>query len=154
MHASLWILIGPNGILSLPLMSVRMQPPYADCQEPRWKLHGSLLSAFVPVSVLNISWEDLCVQERSKTFFFFFLVPPFWYGFRWVYVSLWEQAELSWLCQEGCSGKTGTPDLSENAVLLYFWFYFVSLNVSTLETQNYSNCEEKLFKQWKSHNGK
>lgn len=74
MHASLWILISPNGILSLPLMSVRMQPPYADCQEPRWKLHGSLLSVFVPVSVLNIAGEGLCVQERSKTFSSFFLV--------------------------------------------------------------------------------
>lgn len=27
MHGSLWILIGSNGILSLPQMSVRMQPP-------------------------------------------------------------------------------------------------------------------------------
>lgn len=32
-YASLWILIGSNGILSLPQMSVRMQPPSSDCQE-------------------------------------------------------------------------------------------------------------------------
>lgn len=69
MHVSLWILIGPNGILSLPLMSVRMQPPYSDCHEPCWKLHGSLLSAFVPACLEHLMRRSLSTRMKKKLFY-------------------------------------------------------------------------------------
>lgn len=69
MHASLWILIGSNGILSLPHMSVRMQPPSSlGCSDFPWKLHCSTPSAFVQMSKLNISWENLCPSGRQDSY--------------------------------------------------------------------------------------
>lgn len=77
MHASLWILIVSNGILSLPHMSVRLQPPSSDSQKSRWKWHGSYVSAFVPLSVRDISWKDLCLpceKEANRVGFFFWFL--------------------------------------------------------------------------------
>lgn len=125
MHASLWILIGPNGILSLPHMSVRMQPPSSACQESRWKLHGSLLSAFVPLSVLNISWENLCARKKQTLCFSARLLH-----FSEGPLSLCQTSKSMLSChdsdsREECSGKTGTPDLSEIATETFTLYTFL-----------------------------
>lgn len=71
MHASLWILIGPNGILSLPLMSIRTWPPHSGL--PRALLEIPWFYSFLCVLlfVWNVSGGDFHIQGSSSSF---------WYG--------------------------------------------------------------------------
>lgn len=95
MHASLWIPIGPNGILSLPLMSIRTWPPHSGL--PRALLEIPWFYSFLCVCFCLF---EMCQEEIST---YKEAVLPFWYGS--VLSALAFESALS--CQESVKRDVG-----------------------------------------------
>lgn len=73
MHASLWVLIGPNGILSLPLVSIRTRPPHSGAAK---RLAGNYMASFFPMCVLLFIWnvpgEEFSAQGKGSSILVWF----------------------------------------------------------------------------------